>query len=324
MFIFNSPSFRATTCAAILGSQGAACDDSAPRAGDGATVTYRTVDIDGVNIFYREAGPADAPTIVLLHGYPSSSHMFRDLMPRLGGRFHVIAPDYPGFGHSDMPTVEAFEYTFEHLSQVVDRLLEKLRLDRYSLYVMDYGAPIGFRIAARHPDRVQAFIVQNGNAYEEGLGEPFDVIRTYGENPTPEGKEALRRILTLDGTRSQYTTGVRDLTRLSPDAWVFDQSRLDRPGNQEIQLALFYDYRTNLQLYPSWHEYFREQQPPTLVVWGKNDGIFIEPGAEAYRRDLENVELHLLDTGHFALEDHAVEIARHIDHFLTRNLSGGD
>ncbi len=280
---------------------------------------HKTLKVDGLDIFYREAGPATAPTIVLLHGFPTSSHMFRHLIPALSDRYHVIAPDYPGFGQSSMPRVEEFTYTFDHLAEVMDRFLGQLGATRYSLYVMDYGAPVGYRLAVRHPERVQALIVQNGNAYEEGLREFWKPVRAYWADRSDTNASELRKILTLEATRWQYTNGVRRVEAISPDNWIIDQARLDRPGNQEIQLALLYDYGSNPKLYPQWQEYFRKHQPPTLIVWGKNDVIFPAEGAEPYRRDLKDLEFHLLDTGHFALEEDGDVIATHIRTFLARH-----
>jgi pimeloyl-ACP methyl ester carboxylesterase len=250
--------------------------------------------------------------------------MFRDLIPLLADRYHLVAPDYPGFGHSDDPSVDTFEYSFDHLAAIVERFVDELGLERYSLYVQDYGAPVGFRIAARRPENVQALIVQNGNAYEEGITELARPLATFGAGPrNAETEQPIRAILTRESTVFQYTEGVRDPARISPDAWTMDQHFLDRPGNDQIQLALFHDYLSNIKLYPEWHAYFAERQPPTLVVWGKNDPIFGAPGAEAFKRDLPDAEIHLLDTGHFALEDHADVIAGHIDRFLTQRIGTG-
>lgn len=282
---------------------------------------HRTVTIDGVEIFYREAGPADAPTILLLHGFPTSSHMFRNLIPALADRFHVVAPDYPGFGASAMPAVDEFDYTFDGLTDVVEAFTEKLGLESYSLYLMDYGAPVGFRLATRHPERVDALIVQNGNAYDEGLRDFWVPLKTYWKERTDENATPLRGLLTIDATRWQYTHGVRDVTAISPDNWTIDQSRLDRPGNQEIQLQLFHSYGSNPPLYPEWQAWLREHQPPTLLVWGRNDEIFPAEGAHPYKRDLENIEFHLLDTGHFALEEDGTRIAALMKDFLARNVS---
>jgi pimeloyl-ACP methyl ester carboxylesterase len=274
------------------------------------TVHHRTIRIDGLNLFYRESGPPDAPLIVLLHGFPSSSHMFRNLLPVLSHRYHVIAPDYPGFGESEAPD----------RTELVDSLLTRLDAKRYALYVMDYGAPVGYRLALRHPERVSALVVQNGNAYAEGLLEFWDPIKAYWATGAQAQRDVLRQGTTFEATRSQYLDGVRDSTRVDPAAWVYDQARLDRPGNVEIQLDLFYDYRTNVDLYPRFQAFFRERQPPTLIVWGKNDRIFPAPGARAYLRDLPNAELHLLDTGHFALEDKWSEVALLMLDFFDRTL----
>ena len=282
--------------------------------------TFRTVSIDGLDIFYREAGSRNNPTILLLHGFPTSSHMFRNLMSALGDHFHLVAPDYPGYGNSSMPTVNEFDYTFDRLAQIVEKFITAINLKRYSLYVMDYGAPIGYRIAAKYPERVEALIVQNGNAYEEGLREFWDPIKAYWQDRSPENADKLRHLFTLEATKWQYTNGVRNLEAISPDTWNMDQPFLDRPGNVEIQLALFYSYGTNPPLYPQWQEYFRKHQPPTLIVWGKNDYIFPAEGAEPYKRDLKNLEFHLLDTGHFALEEEGDAIANHIRRFLTTHV----
>jgi pimeloyl-ACP methyl ester carboxylesterase len=282
-------------------------------------VRYRTTKIDGLDIFYREAGPKDAPVILLLHGFPTSSHMFRNLIPRLADRYRVIAPDYPGFGQSSAPSNTEFSYTFDKLAKSIEGLTESLGIDRYVLYVMDYGAPVGFRLASQHPERVAALLVQNGNAYEDGLQVFWDQFRRYWQDPSQQNREALRPLLTLETTKFQYLDGVPDTSLVSPDNWTIDQSRLDRPGNQEIQLDLFLDYRTNVELYPKFHEYFRNAQPPTLVVWGKNDFIFPVEGALAFKRDLPRAEIHLLDTGHFALETDGERISRLIRKFLAKH-----
>jgi pimeloyl-ACP methyl ester carboxylesterase len=282
--------------------------------------TFRTVLIDGLDIFYREAGSRDNPTILLLHGFPTSSHMFRNLIPALADRFHLIAPDYPGYGNSSMPTIDEFEYTFDRLAEIMEKFITAIDLKKYSLYVMDYGAPVGYRIAAKHPERVQGLIVQNGNAYEEGLGEFWNPIKAYWQDRSPENASKLTHLVTLEATKWQYTNGVRNLEAISPDTWNMDQLFLDRPGNGEIQLALLYSYGTNPPLYPQWQEYFRQYQPPTLIVWGKNDYIFPAEGAYPYQRDLKDVEFHLLDTGHFALEEDGEAIANHIRQFLTSRL----
>ncbi|MEH1901628.1 MAG: alpha/beta hydrolase [Nostoc sp.] len=282
--------------------------------------TYSTVSIDGLDIFYREAGSRNNPTILLLHGFPTSSHMFRNLIPTLADRFHLVAPDYPGYGNSSMPTVNEFDYTFDHLAQIVEKFITAINLKRYSLYVMDYGAPIGYRIAAKDPERVEALIVQNGNAYEEGLREFWEPLKAYWQDRSPENADKLKHLVTLDATKWQYTNGVRNLEAISPDTWNMDQLFLDRPGNDQIQLALLYSYGTNPPLYPQWQEYFRKYQPPTLIVWGQNDYIFPAEGAYPYKRDLKDVEFHLLDTGHFALEEEGDAIANYIAQFLTSRL----
>jgi pimeloyl-ACP methyl ester carboxylesterase len=279
-------------------------------------VRYQTVRINELDIFYREAGSPDAPVILLLHGFPTSSNMFRNLIPRLAKSFRVIAPDYPGFGQSSMPDRQGFAYTFENLTNVVDGLLQNLGVERFSLYLMDYGAPVGYRLALRRPEQVQALIVQNGNAYEEGLREFWDPIRRYWNDPRPENRAALHFLVDAKSTQWQYENGVSDRTLLDPTAWIVDQVGLDRPGNDEIQLDLFYDYRTNVPLYPDFQAFFRKHQPPTLIVWGKNDFIFPTEGAAPYARDLKHVETHLLDTGHFALETHGEEIAGKMEKFL--------
>ena len=287
-------------------------------------VQFRTVQVDGLGIFYREAGPKDAPTILLLHGFPTSSHMFRNLMPALADRFHLVAPDYPGYGNSSMPTVDEFDYTFDRLAEVMEGFIQKLGLEKYSLYLQDYGAPVGYRLAVNHPERVQALIVQNGNAYDEGLLEFWKPLRAYWKDRTEENAAALRKFLVLDVTKWQYTHGVRNPEAISPDNWLIDQYLMDRPGNVDIQLALFYSYGSNPPLYPAWQAYFREHQPPTLVVWGKNDFIFPAEGAYPYLRDLKNIEFHLLNTGHFALEEDGDVIADLIRRFLTTKLQGDD
>lgn len=283
-------------------------------------VHYRTTQVEGVEVFYREAGPADAPVLLLLHGFPTSSHMFRELIPRLAQRYRVIAPDYPGFGYSAAPARDSFSYTFDNYAKVVDKFIGQLRLDRYALYVMDYGAPVGFRLATAHPERVTAIVVQNGNAYDEGITGFWDPIKAYWRSGAAADREALRWLTSPKATQWQYADGVRDASLLSPDAWNLDQARLDRAGNQEIQLDLFYDYRNNLPLYPQWQRYFREHKPPMLVVWGRNDQIFVAAGAAPYQRDNPNAEVHMLDTGHFALETHGPQIASMIRGFLDRHV----
>ncbi len=287
-----------------------------------ARTTYRTVRVRGLDIFYREAGARSAPTVLLLHGFPSSSHMFRNLIPALADRFHVVAPDYPGFGSSSMPRVDQFDYTFDNLAGVIDEFTEKVGLTHYALYMQDYGAPIGFRLAVRHPERVRALVIQNGNAYEEGLPDSFwKPIKDYWRDRSAARGAALARSLELEATRWQYTNGARRPELVSPDAWLMDQALLDRPGNVEIQLQLFHSYGSNPPLYPQWQAYLRRHQPPTLIVWGKNDAIFPPAGARAYERDLEDAELHLLDTGHFALEEEGDTIARLMRSFLDTRLA---
>jgi pimeloyl-ACP methyl ester carboxylesterase len=283
-----------------------------------ADIAYRSADVDGVTVFYREAGPAHAPTLVLLHGFPSASHQFRELIPLLAGRFHVVAPDLPGFGQSDMPARGDFAYTFDHLAGVIDRWTQVLGLDRFALYVFDYGAPVGFRIAARHPGRVTAIISQNGNAYEEGLSDAWSPIQAYWKEPSAANREAIRVMLDPQTTVWQYTHGVPDPTRVSPDGYGLDNYYLARAGADEIQLDLFLDYASNVALYPAFQEYFRASRPPLLAVWGKNDPFFLPAGAEAFTRDIPGAEVRFLDTGHFALETHVAEIATATGEFLTR------
>jgi pimeloyl-ACP methyl ester carboxylesterase len=280
-------------------------------------VAYRTVNVDGLNVFYREAGAAGAPTLLLLHGFPSSSHMFRELIPLLSDRFHVIAPDLPGFGRSDMPARSDFDYTFERITDVIDRLTQILDLDRFALYVFDYGAPVGFRIATRHPERVTAIVSQNGNAYEEGLSEGWTPVQAYWKEPSQANREAIRTFVQPQTTVWQYTHGVPDQTRVSPDGYGLDNYYLAREGADEIQLDLFLDYATNVALYPTFHEYFRAAKPRLLAVWGRNDPFFLPAGAEAFKRDLPDADVRFLPTGHFALETHAEEIAGAIREFLT-------
>jgi pimeloyl-ACP methyl ester carboxylesterase len=281
---------------------------------------HRTVEIEGLDIFYREAGSRDNPTVLLLHGFPTSSHMFRNLIPELATQYHVVAPDYPGFGNSSMPAVDTFDYSFDKLADIVEAFTVKLKLDRYSIYLMDYGAPVGFRLATRHPERVEALVIQNGNAYTEGLRDFWKPIKKYWQDKSKANGDALRSLLTVDATKWQYTHGTRNVQTISPDNWTIDQALLDRKGNQEIQLALFYSYGSNPPLYATWQAYLRKHQPPTLIVWGKNDVIFPADGAHPYKRDLKNLEFHLLDTGHFALEEDGRVIAEHMRGFLKRNV----
>jgi pimeloyl-ACP methyl ester carboxylesterase len=277
---------------------------------------HKSVKIDGLDIFYREAGPMDAPTILLLHGFPTSSHMFRNLMQNLSDEFHMVAPDYPGYGNSSMPLVDEFKYTFDNQTEIIDKFIERIGLEKYSLYVMDYGAPIGFRLFTKHPERVQSFIIQNGNAYEEGLEKFWNDIKTWWDDKTDENEKKLHYLVSADTTKWQYTNGTRNPESISPDNWIIDQAKIDRKGNVAIQLAMLYDYKANPPLYPTWQEAFRKYQPPALIVWGKNDYIFPESGAHPYKRDLKDVETYILDTGHFALEEDGDVIAQKISQFF--------
>ena len=283
------------------------------------TIHYRTVEVDGVKIFYREAGPRNAPAILLLHGFPSSSHMFRDLIPLLATNYRVVAPDYPGFGYSSQPPRDQYRYSFENLYRTVDSFTRAVGLEKFAIYVQDYGSPIGLRIASRQPERVTGIIVQNGNAYDVGLAPIWDPIKAYWAEDKPERREALREFLTEKITTFQYSEGV-PADQVNPDAIRNDQAILDRPGNAEIQLDLFRDYRSNLALYPEFQRYFRDKNPPILIAWGKNDPIFTVAGAQAFLKDRPDAELHLLDAGHFALETHSGEIAALIHDFLQRRI----
>ncbi len=328
----------------ILFVLGIAYVDSVARADNAPGVAYRTVAIEDVEIFYREAGDPDRPTLLLLHGFPTSSHMYRDLITELADEFHLVAPDYPGYGFSSMPSVDEFDYSFDNVARLMQQFVDTIGLDRYSLYLMDYGAPVGFRIAANAPERVDTLIVQNGNAYIEGIDNNFwEPIREYWKDrdavnkgldnswwinvknayqePQMANEDALRFLLTLGATKWQYTNGVKNVEAVSPDTWDHVQPLLDRDGNQDIQLQMFYSYGSNPPLYPAWQKYLRKHQPPTLIVWGEHDEIFPAAGAEPYKRDLENLEYHLLDTGHFALETHGQEIAKLMRDFLNRQLS---
>ena len=327
----------------IIIALGIAFGPSRAMAENASGVAYRTVTVEDVEIFYREAGDPNRPTILLLHGFPTSSHMFRDLLTELADDYHLIAPDYPGYGFSSMPAVDEFDYSFDNIARLIEQFVDTIGLDRYSLYLMDYGAPIGFRIAANQPERVDTLIVQNGNAYIEGIDNDFwEPIREYWKDrgainkgldnpfwinvknaykqPEMSNDDALRFLVTLGATKWQYTNGVTNVEAVSPDTWGHVQPLLDRDGNQEIQLQMFYSYGSNPPLYPAWQEYLREYQPPTLIVWGEHDEIFPATGAEPYKRDLENLEYHLLDTGHFALETHGQEIADLMRDFLNRKI----
>jgi pimeloyl-ACP methyl ester carboxylesterase len=287
---------------------------------EAGVVHHRTVTIDGLCLFYREAGPRQGPDVLLLHGFPTSSFLFRHLMPALSDRYHVVAPDFPGFGLSDAPDRSAFTSPFDALADKVERLVDELGLTRYAMYLFDYGAPVGFRLAEHRPERVTALVIQNGNAYEEGLGAAWAPIRRYWADPSPANRDAVRAVLTQEAVRSQYLEGEPDPTRVSPEAWILDHMRLSRPGNADLQLDLFYDYRNNVARYPRWQEYLRTHQPPALITWGRNDAFFPEPGARAYLRDLKDAELHLLEAGHFALESHGEVITPLMRDFLERKV----
>ncbi len=284
---------------------------------------YRSTDLDGLKIFYREAGDKRHPTLVLLHGFPASSFMYRELMERLADQFHVIAPDYPGFGYSDAPSTQAFSYTFDHLADVIEKFTDQLGLETYSLYMQDFGGPVGFRVASRRPEKVSFLVVQNANAYEEGLPDSFWApVRALWQDPSPGNFEKIREAsMSPAALEWNYTHGVKDLERISPDSWVMQRALLDRPGNKDAMLALLYDYRTNPACYPQWQAYFRQSQPPTLIVWGKNDLIFPAAGAYPFQQDLKNIDFNLLDTGHFALEERGETIAAHIKRFFKNTLT---
>jgi pimeloyl-ACP methyl ester carboxylesterase len=284
-------------------------------------VHYRTAAVDGHRVFYREAGDPQHATLLLLHGFPTSSHMFRDLIRLLADRFHIVAPDLPGFGFTETPAESKFKYSFDNLAKVIERFTDVIGLKRYAIYVFDYGAPVGFRLALARPERVTAIISQNGNAYEEGLSTEWNPIQKYWREPNAANREALRGFLTLEATKWQYVHGVSDETRVAPESYTLDAALLTRPGNTEIQLDLFLDYASNVALYPTFQRYFAAKRPPLLAVWGKNDPFFLPPGAEAFRRDIPNAEVHFYDTGHFALETHAKEIAATIGAFLGRAVS---
>jgi pimeloyl-ACP methyl ester carboxylesterase len=282
-------------------------------------VRYRTANVDGLKIFYREAGDYKAPALLLLHGFPTSSHMFRDLIPLLSDRYHILAPDLPGFGFSDSPDRSQFMYTFAHLAEVIDRFSDEIGLQHYALYIFDYGAPIGLRLALKHPERVTEIVSQNGNAYQEGLSNGWNPIEKYWRAPTEANRAALREFLKPETTKFQYVHGVSEETLVAPESYTLDSALLGRPGNDEIQLDLSLDYASNVALYPEFQAYFRKHKPPLLAVWGKNDPFFLPVGAEAFKRDNPSAEVHFYDTGHFALETHVHQIAAVIRDFLGRH-----
>lgn len=284
-------------------------------------IKYKTIEVSGLNVFYREAGNPQSPAVLLLHGFPTSSHMFRNLIPQLAGDYHVVAPDLPGFGFTKAPPRDKFKYTFDNLAKVIDAFTEKIGLKRFAIYIFDYGAPVGLRLALQHPDRVTAIISQNGNAYEEGLSAGWNPIQKYWQDPSAANRAALRDFLKPEATKWQYTHGVADTSLVAPEAYELDAALLARPGNDEIQLDLFLDYAGNVALYPKFQEYFRKKHPPLLAVWGQNDPFFLPPGAKAFSRDNPNAEVHFFDTGHFALETHANEIGSKIRTFLKKNIS---
>jgi pimeloyl-ACP methyl ester carboxylesterase len=283
-----------------------------------SAIQYKTANVDGFKVFYREAGHATRPKLLLLHGFPTAGHMFRDLIPLLEERFHIVAPDLPGFGQSDMPPRDSFTYTFDNIAKVIERFTEVIGFDRYAVYVFDYGAPTGFRLAVAHPERIAAIVSQNGNAYEEGLSEGWNPIRAYWQDPSPANRKALHAFLSPESTRWQYTHGVKDPSLVSPDGQNLDNYYLARPGADEVQLDLFGDYKSNVALYPTFQKYLRTHKPPFLAVWGKNDPFFLPAGAEAFKRDIPNAVVRFFDTGHFALETHAKEIASSIVEHLSK------
>lgn len=279
---------------------------------------FKTIQINGLDIFYREAGDRSNPTILFLHGFPSSSYMYRDVMNDLADKYHVVAPDYPGFGQSSAPSPDTYKYTFDNISATIDQFIDALELKKFSVYMQDYGGPVGLRIAQRRPELIQSLIIQNANAYDAGVGEAARPFVNYLQNPNEETEREIRKFLTADATKWHYLHGVEDSLKISPDSYIMDQYYLDREGNDEIQLALFRNYKTNFERYSEWHEYFRQHQPETLIIWGANDLIFTTPGAEAYKKDLPHAELHLLNSGHFLLEEHHEKAALLIDNFLSK------
>ncbi len=319
-FVLGAVALAAGTTIPSVGNKSVQAVEATATVGETglATVRHQSMKIQGIDIAYREAGDPTKPTVVLLHGFPTSSHMFRNLIPVIGVKYHVLAPDYPGFGASAMPMLREFDYSFANFAEVIDTFLTRKNVKSYVLYAMDYGAPVGYRLFAKHPERVRGFVIQNGNAYEEGLKEFWDPIRALWADRSKANEDALRPFFTLETTKWQYTNGVKDVALVSPDNWIHDQYLLDRPGNQDIQIELFHSYGTNIDEYPKWQKLFREYQPPALLVWGKNDVIFPESGAHPYKRDLENLEFHILDTGHFALETHGDFIAARMLAFLDR------
>jgi pimeloyl-ACP methyl ester carboxylesterase len=304
------------TSSPLFAETSSSADQIAMNTSNIPTIKLQTVDADGIKIFYREAGPADGPVLLLLHGYPTSSHMFRHLIPRLASSFRLIAPDLPGFGFTEVPAERQYQYTFANVAVTINAFVEALNLKRYAIYVFDYGAPTGFRLAVAHPERVSAIISQNGNGYVEGLGDAWDPIKKYWKDPIPANRDALRQFIGFEGTKWQYVHGVTDPLLVEPEAYWLDTVLLQRPGNVEIQLDLFLDYANNVKLYPTFQEYFRKSQPPLLAAWGKNDPFFIPPGAEAFRRDIPSAKVVFYDTGHFALETHVQEISEQIRSFL--------
>jgi len=284
------------------------------------TVKFKTADVDGLKLFYREAGDASRPTVLLLHGFPSASHMFRDLIPELAGKYHVVAPDLPGFGQTEQPSRDKFDYTFQNLTKVIASFTEVIGLDKFALYVFDYGAPVGLRLAVAHPERVTAIVTQNGNTYLEGVSEAFAPVQAYWNEPSQANRDALRGFLAPETTLFQYTHGVADPSLVSPDGRTLDDFYLSRPGNDEIQLDLLLDYQSNVALYGTIQSYLRRHQPPVLAIWGKNDPFFIPPGAEAFKRDVPSADVRFVDSGHFALETHAAEIGAAMREFLTKHV----